>query len=78
MLFESAVPTFDAMIAEHVAVAADPPTRFYTGRSLDLLAVRTPLLSASMWIRGLPARMVAKALPPPRRLVIAEGVGLPG
>lgn len=75
MLIESAVPTFEAMIADHALVDADPPTTFRAARGLDLLTVRTPLLSASMWIRGLPARLVGKAAPPPLRLVIAEGVG---
>jgi hypothetical protein len=78
MLIESAVPTFDAMIAEHVMVAADPPTTFQAARGLDLLTVRTPLLAASMWIRVLPARLLGKAAPPPPRLVMAEKIGLPG
>ena len=78
MLIESAVPTFDAMIAEHVVVAADPPTTFQAARALDLLTVRTPLLTASMWMRVLPARLLGKADPPPPRLVMAEKIGLPG
>ncbi len=78
MLIESAVPTFDAMIVEHVVVAADPSTVFQAAKGLDLLTVRTPLLAASMWIRVLPARLLGKAAPPPPRLVIAENVGLPG
>ncbi|OBH05778.1 hypothetical protein A5696_25185 [Mycobacterium sp. E2699] len=78
MLIESAVPTYDAMIAEHVMVAADPATTFQAARSLDLLTVRTPLLSASMWVRGLPERLLGKAVPPPPRLVMSEKTGLPG
>ncbi|WAC91502.1 hypothetical protein [Mycobacterium sp. Aquia_213] len=77
MLIESAVPTFDAMVAEHVVVAADPPTTFWAARALDLLTVRTPLLAASMWIRNLPARLTGRAAPPPPRLVIGEN-RLPG
>ncbi len=78
MLIESAVPTFDAMIAEHVVVAADPSTTFQAARALDLLTLRTPLLVASMWIRTLPARFSGKAVPPPPRVVLADNVGLPG
>jgi hypothetical protein len=78
MLVESAVPTFDAMIAEHVVVDADPSTTFAAVRALDLLTVRTPLLVASMWIRNLPARLSGRAAPAPPRLVIAENIGLPG
>ncbi len=78
MLIEAAVPTYDAMIAEHVVVAADPATTFQAARSLDLLTVRTPLLSASMWIRAVPERLLGKAVPPPPRLVMSEKVELPG
>lgn len=78
MLIESAVPTFDAVIDEHVVVAADTSTTFQAARGLDLLTVRTPLLLASMWIRVLPARLRGKAAPPPPRLVVAENIGLPG
>jgi hypothetical protein len=78
MLIESAVPMFDAMIAEHVVVAADPSTTFRAARALDLLTVRTPLLTASMWIRDLPARLLGKSAPPLPRLVMAEKIGLPG
>ncbi len=78
MLIESAVPSFDAMIAEHVVVAADPSTTFQAARALDLLTVRTPLLVASMWMRALPERMLGKASPPPPRLVMSEQIALPG
>lgn len=77
MLIESAVPTFDAMISEHVLVAADLASTFQAATALDLLTVRTPLLFASMWIRGLPARLRGNAAPTPPRLVIAE-IRLPG
>lgn len=78
MLIETAVPTFDTMLAEHVVVAADPATTFRAAKALDLLTVRTPLLVASMWIRGLPARLLGKTAPPPPRLVVADNLGLPG
>lgn len=77
MLIESALPAYDTMIAEQVLVAADPATTFQAARSLDLLTVQTPLLSASMWIRALPQRLLRKATPPPSRLVMSE-IELPG
>ena len=78
LLIESAMPTFDAMIAQHVVVAADPSTTFRAARSLDLLTVRTPLLTASTWFRGLPARMSGKAAPPLPRLVVGKDLEVPG
>lgn len=78
MLVESAMPAFDAMIAEHVVVAATPSVTFRAARKLDLLTVRSPLLTASIWIRGLPARLSGRARTPLPRLVIGEGLGLPG
>lgn len=77
MLIESTMPAFDAMIEVHLVVAADPATTFRAARSLDLLTVRTPLLTASMWLRGLPARWSGKQAPALPRLVVVEG-GLPG
>lgn len=78
MLIESAVPTFDAMITRHVVVAADPSTTFRAARTLDFLTVRTPLLVASMWIRGLPARLSGRDAAPLPQLVLTEKMGLPG
>lgn len=78
MLIESAIPTFDTMIAEHVVVAADSSTTLQAAKTLDLLTVRTPLLVASIWMRGLPERLFGKAGPPPPRLVMAEPTALPG
>jgi hypothetical protein len=77
MLIESAMPAFDAVIAVHAIVAADPSTTFDAARTLDLLTVRTPLLAASIWIRALPARLLGRAAVPLPRLVVATG-GLPG
>jgi hypothetical protein len=78
MLIESVMPVFDTVITEHIVVAADPSTTFEAARTLDLLTVRTPLAAAALWIRGLPLRLFGKAAPPLVRLVIGEGVGLPG
>ncbi|SOX51471.1 hypothetical protein MAAFP003_132 [Mycobacterium ahvazicum] len=77
MLIESAVPAFDAMLDEHVVVAADPATTYRAARGLDLLTVRTPLLAASMWLRNLLARLSGRAVPTPPRLVLGENE-LPG
>jgi hypothetical protein len=63
MLIESAMPTYDVVIAKHVIVTADPSTTFHAARTLNLLTVRTPLLAASIWLRALPARWVGRAAP---------------
>ena len=72
MLIESAMPTYDVVITEHLVVAADPPATFTAARELDLLTVRTPLLTLSMWLRGLPARWSGTVTSPPPSLVIGE------
>lgn len=78
-LIESAMPTYDVSIVEHIIVRADPSTTFAAARTLDLLTVRSPLLDLSMWLRGLPARVGGAAAPPPvPGLVIGEDMGLPG
>lgn len=77
MILDSAMPTFDAAIAKHVLVGADPATTFAGARDLDLLTVHTPLLDAAMWIRTLPERWLGRATPSPPRVTVAGG-GLRG
>lgn len=78
LLIDAAMPTYDAVIAEHIVVSADPATTFAAARELDLLTVHSPLLDVSMWLRGLPSRLTGKAVARVPELVIGEGVGLPG
>ena len=78
LLIDSAMPTYDAAIAEHIIVAADPATTFAAARGLDLLTVHSPLLDLSMWLRGLPARLSGTPAPRIPNLVIGEDMGLPG
>lgn len=79
LLIESAMPRFDTVIAEHVVVRASPATTFRVARALDFLSVRTPVLTASMWIRGLPSRLLGKPATPPPALVFTENSApLPG
>lgn len=72
------MPSYDAVIAEHIVVSAPPATVFLAAKTLDFLTVRTPLLTASMWLRGLPQRLRGKHAAPPPRLTLAAGVPLPG
>ena len=78
LLIDSAMPTYDAAIAEHIIVAADPATTFAAARGLDLLTVHSPLLDLSIWLRGLPARLSGTTAPRIPKLVIGEDMGLPG
>ena len=78
LLIDSMMPTCDAVIAEHMLVAADPATAFAAARALDLLTVHSPLLDTSMWLRGLPARLSGKSVPDMPELIIGENMGLPG
>ena len=78
LLIDSAMPSCDTVIAEHIVVAADPATTFAAASALDLLTVRSPLLNLSMWLRGLPARLSGQAAPPMPKLVIGADMGLPG
>jgi hypothetical protein len=77
-LIESAMPTYDAVITEHLVVDCEPATTFAAARALDLLTVHTPLLDLSMWLRGLPARLSGKAAEAMPELVIGENMKLPG
>ncbi len=78
MLIESAMPRFDAVIAERTLVRADAATVFHAARTLDFLTVATPLLTASMWVRGLPERLRGRHAPPPPRFTLDAEMALPG
>ena len=78
LIIDTVMPEFDAGIAEHVIVHTSPAVAFRAARDLDFLSVRTPLLDAAMWARGLPARLTHQAAEAPPRLVLAQGDSLPG
>jgi hypothetical protein len=78
LLIDLFMPSSHASIAEHVIVHTVPSVAFRAARELDFLTVRTPLLDAAMWARGLPARLTHQAVGPPPRLVLAQGDPLPG
>ncbi|UXA17017.1 hypothetical protein [Mycobacterium sp. SMC-4] len=78
MLIETVMPDFDVRMVEHVVVDADPAATFGAARALDFLTVRTPLLTLSMWIRGLPERWHRRRAAPPQRLTLVPEMGLPG
>jgi hypothetical protein len=63
LIIERAIATADVEIAEHRIVDAGTDRTFAAARDLDFLDVRTPLLDAAMWARGVPARL--KGVTPP-------------
>jgi len=78
MIIDEQLPRYDVVLAEHRVVEADPATTLAAARELDFLTVRTPLLVGAMWARGVPDRLRHRSAPPPSKLSLADGVGLPG
>ena len=78
MLIESVMPRADALIAVHTMVAAEPAATYRAARHLDFLTVRTPLLTAAMWVRGLPERLRGNSAAPPARLRLEDMAAMPG
>ncbi|MCK5752102.1 MAG: hypothetical protein KAH46_05310, partial [Mycobacterium sp.] len=78
MLIESVMPRADALIAVHTMVAAGPAATYRAARGLDFLTVRTPLLTAAMWVRGLPERLRSNSAAPPARLRLEDMAAMPG
>jgi hypothetical protein len=77
MLLDDLLPDYDVVVSAHTVVGADGPRTFAAARGLDFLRVRTPLLVAAMWARGLPGRIARRADAVPPRLVLSEGT-MPG
>lgn len=80
LLLDRSMPVYDLVITEHAVVDATPAATYDAAAALDFMAVRTPLLVASMFVRGLPARLRGRAAEPPPQLHLlgASGPGLPG
>jgi hypothetical protein len=78
LLIDALMPTWDASVAAHLIVRADPDRTFRAARDLDFLSVHSPLLAASMWVRGLPDRLSGRPSVAPPRLVLSAGDELPG
>jgi len=79
LLLDHYVADPDAEIVAERIVAASAEVTFAAAKSLDLLEVRTPLLVASFWVRGLPAKVLRRPEPaPPEKLSLDGDVGLPG
>jgi hypothetical protein len=62
LLLDRLVPRHDVGRIDLVVAAAPPATAYRALREIDLLQVHTPLLDASMWVRGLPARLRGDAV----------------
>lgn len=77
MITDVQMPEYDVGLAVHKVIDADPATTFAAARQLDFLTVRTPLLNTAMWLRGRPDKLRHRT-PPPAKLTLADGAGLPG
>jgi hypothetical protein len=79
LLLDHFVDSPDAAIASHLIVDAPAHTTFDAARTLDLLEIQTPLLSASFWVRGLPAKILHRPEPEVAgKLTLEDDLGLPG
>jgi hypothetical protein len=83
LLLDEYMPAFDHTRSEHRVIDARPAFVYETMRNLDMLAVRSPLLDAALFIRGLPARFQKDSPPPPPSIRLADlfdrtGRGLEG
>ena len=83
LVIDQMLPDADVEIAEHRIIDADPARTYEAARAVDFLTVRTPLLDASMWVRGVPARLKGEPEPEIGSMRLADALdggdmGLPG
>ena len=83
LVIETVLPDALVEIAEHRIVDAEPAATYDAARALDFLQVRTPLLDASMWVRGVPARLKGEPTPEIASMRLSDALeggdmGLPG
>lgn len=78
-LLDRFLPTYDVVITEHIVVGAGADVTYRAATQLDFLTVHSPLIVASMFLRGLPARLRGHIPQAPPELRFADGsVTLPG
>lgn len=78
-LIDDELAVYDLAVTEHTVIDADAGAVYRAARDLDFLEVRSPLLTASLFVRGLPARLSGRSVPaPPELRLSSEGTGLPG
>jgi hypothetical protein len=81
MVIDSVQDRFDASLAAFAIVNAPPDATYDAALALDFLEIHTPLLTASFFLRDLPARVLGRPRPPvPARMSLGsdEGPTLPG
>ena len=74
MLVDRFAPRHDFIRAGHLVVDADPATTYRAAREVDFASVRAPLVTLSMWARGVPERMRSRHAPPrpPTRMTLDD------
>lgn len=80
-VLDTHLPIYDVALTEHLIVQADASAVFRSARDLDFLSVRTPLLAAAFFVRGIPARLsgnTPRNLPALRLFADPSSAGLPG
>jgi hypothetical protein len=78
-LLDRYLPVYDVVITEHLVIEADIEHTYRATKELDFLTVRSPLLAASIFVRGLPMRLRGHAPATPVELrLTGDDPGLPG
>jgi hypothetical protein len=78
-ILDEVLPHYDVTVDETLVVDTDVPSTYRAAKELDFLSVRSPLVTASMWVRGLPAKVRGNAPTIPRQMRLSEeGLDLPG
>jgi hypothetical protein len=78
-LIEHHLPAYDVVITERLVIDAGADAVYAAARDLDFMTVHSPLLAASTFVRGVPARVRGHTPPKPPTLRLAsDSAGLPG
>lgn len=78
-LLDVHLPSYDVVLTEHLVVEAKAAAVFETAINFDFMTTKSPVVTALMTARVLPARLLGRPVAAPQTLMLARDPGvLPG
>ncbi|HLR97397.1 MAG TPA: hypothetical protein VK053_22945 [Jiangellaceae bacterium] len=78
LLVDRFLPTFDVALTEHLVIGVEAERAFAAMVDFDFMTVKTPVLQAALFVRGIPSFLARRDRDPVPELRLSQGTDLPG